>query len=477
MAITRCPYCRAIIDKKDQYCNNCGTQLLFPEDESAEEQIPGERIIDEDFEEKDYEIPEGEDDGSEQDDEEDEEGDEEDEEDDERERDEDKKKAGKEVAEEEDEGKEDEEEEVTLIDEEKKEEEAEEKPLTPASPQKPGRTPKMKALTFPTEELEKIGKMSEYGDVTVEKFLEVLKEREARRADKDTKEKEGDGIRKAEEEPRERLREPGDDLPEESSPAPAERLIAPTDELPPWAKEIQKPGSIPKTAERKDEEAAEEGEPGDERLGIKEAYAEKEDHGEGGGKREPEEATEEPGEEQRPGAKEEEKEEELEMRRDVEEEELEEELETAEPPLEEKKPAREVKPSDSGIGLPERITQAKLPFDTAPVEDFGRKREPDKRGKEEAEEIREEREAAPLPPLKLSAFLKAKLFDMLFMAVFWLVSIWLASRSMEVGLFQLLSATTGTFVLYYGALLVLYFFLFHFFLGETLGDRLFRERD
>ncbi len=45
MAIKRCPYCRAIIDERDQYCNNCGTQLLFPEDEFIEEDIPGEKVL------------------------------------------------------------------------------------------------------------------------------------------------------------------------------------------------------------------------------------------------------------------------------------------------------------------------------------------------------------------------------------------------------------------------------------------------
>ncbi|MDY0231291.1 MAG: zinc ribbon domain-containing protein, partial [Candidatus Saccharicenans sp.] len=42
MAIKRCPYCRALISDEDQYCKNCGTQLLFPEDEDLEEEIPGE---------------------------------------------------------------------------------------------------------------------------------------------------------------------------------------------------------------------------------------------------------------------------------------------------------------------------------------------------------------------------------------------------------------------------------------------------
>ncbi|MCK7489521.1 MAG: zinc ribbon domain-containing protein [Anaerotruncus sp.] len=61
MAITRCPYCHAIIDENDKYCNNCGTQLLFTEDEEIEEEIPGEKIIDAEVEEKDYTVDEPED--------------------------------------------------------------------------------------------------------------------------------------------------------------------------------------------------------------------------------------------------------------------------------------------------------------------------------------------------------------------------------------------------------------------------------
>ncbi len=49
MAIRRCPYCKAIIDESQKYCNNCGTQLLFPEDEPGEEPIKGEKIVDADF--------------------------------------------------------------------------------------------------------------------------------------------------------------------------------------------------------------------------------------------------------------------------------------------------------------------------------------------------------------------------------------------------------------------------------------------
>jgi hypothetical protein len=98
--------------------------------------------------------------------------------------------------------------------------------------------------------------------------------------------------------------------------------------------------------------------------------------------------------------------------------------------------------------------------------------------RDEVEE-REEEAAAPRerPPFRLSAFLKAKSFDVLFVAVFWLVSLWLAARSMDVTLFQILgAASTGLFV-FLAILLGLYFFLFYFFLGETLGDRLFRDED
>jgi len=56
MAIRRCPYCKAIIDESQKYCNNCGTQLLFPEDELAEEDIKGEKIVDEDFRDEEDEF-------------------------------------------------------------------------------------------------------------------------------------------------------------------------------------------------------------------------------------------------------------------------------------------------------------------------------------------------------------------------------------------------------------------------------------
>ncbi|MGB2764309.1 MAG: zinc ribbon domain-containing protein, partial [Candidatus Aminicenantaceae bacterium] len=46
------PYCKAIIDQGSEYCSNCGTQLLFPEDEFIEEEIPGDKIVEEEEEEE-----------------------------------------------------------------------------------------------------------------------------------------------------------------------------------------------------------------------------------------------------------------------------------------------------------------------------------------------------------------------------------------------------------------------------------------
>jgi len=52
MAIRRCPYCKAIIDEGSEYCSNCGTQLLFPEDEYIQEEVPGEKIVEEEVQEE-----------------------------------------------------------------------------------------------------------------------------------------------------------------------------------------------------------------------------------------------------------------------------------------------------------------------------------------------------------------------------------------------------------------------------------------
>ena len=420
MAIKRCPYCRAIIDEKDQYCNNCGTQLLFPEDAAVEEEIKGEKIVDADVEEKDYEIPEpGE------------------------------TAPGTKESVEEEELEEDEakpEEEVILIDEDtrKKGSERGSAELIPegeapsATPVRApvgeealsdlsaasaaaipadddpvlfaaerergqreteeGRAEKLedepeteeqvpagkKPLTFDTRELDRIGRTAELGKEQVEKFLEVLKERE------------------------------------EESKARSIKTPESEDHFPPWARGMKEP--VPASGFEGGDMATDR-----EDLEAGEPLPESE-----------EEAPEERDE----------------------------------------RPARRIK--DSGIGLPEKVTQATLPFEKAiprgeipaegkvvPVREEGRYEE----------EAEEEEAARERPPFKLSVFLKAKSFDVLFVTVFWLASLWLAARSMDVTIFQMFGVAPDGLFVFLGALLVLYFFPFYFFLGETLGDRLFRDDD
>jgi len=426
MAIKRCPYCRAIIDEKDQYCNNCGTQLLFPEDAEAEEEIKGEKIVDADVEDKDYDIPKPEDEA-----------------------------AGTAESAEEEELEEEEaerEEEVILVDEDKRgergkistaelvsEEKApEETPVgVPAEGGTPpeisaepgaeiptegvpvmlaaerdgsrreteeGKAEKLedepeteeqvpagkKPLTFDTRELDKIGRTAELGKEQIEKFLEVLKEREEESKARNIK-------------------------PPETG-----------DHLPPWASGM------------KEKAPASGFEGGDAAMGREE------------------------GEEQ-------------------------EDLEAGEPlpergedAAEEKdgRPARRI--ADSGIGLPEKVPQATLPFEKAiPREEIPAegKVAPFRKDEPYEEEAEEEEAARERPPFKLSVFLKAKSFDVLFVAVFWLISLWLAARSMDVTIFQMFGVVPSGLFVFLGALLVLYFFPFYFFLGETLGDRLFRDED
>jgi hypothetical protein len=82
-----------------------------------------------------------------------------------------------------------------------------------------------------------------------------------------------------------------------------------------------------------------------------------------------------------------------------------------------------------------------------------------------------------LPTLKLSYWLKSRLIDLFLVAALWLVTLWAASRFTSVSLFQLISNSVFSAVAFLAILLGIYFFLFFFFLGETLGDYLFSKGD
>lgn len=431
MAITRCPYCHAITDEADKYCNNCGTQLLFPEDEEIEEEIPGEKILDAETEEKDYEIEEPEEIDLEDLIEEEtvkaaaveepkkngpaEEGSREDELDEE--------------AEEREEAEEEEEEdevggEVIVLDEaelaadresvfpeagpEAEEKLREEDAPAPEEGASAGPVPP----TFDTVELEGMGKTVELGKDKVEQLLEAMADAKA-----------------PEETAREGTREP-------------------TGTLPPWA-------SVMKGAP---------------------AFSDVKDTGE----IEPKSVEAAPW--------------------DIGEEEI--------------FPRKKL--SDSTIGFPERVTQAALPFEAPSAEEeveqgaeeelAAREAVEEERVEEAVEETVEEerrgflrtdrRDAPPVretepegvetaeereepgerPPFNISAYLKSKAFDVLFVGLFWVVALWLAAHAMGATLFGILAAMSGSMLLLYAVLVLIYFFFFKFFLGETLGERLFRGR-
>jgi hypothetical protein len=401
MAIRRCPYCRAIIDEKDQYCNNCGTQLLFPEDELIEEDIPGEKLTHQDVDEEENEDLKTEDEYL---------IDEGDEEEPGGSGPEEEKEATSEVSEEktkepeeltedvelktDDDLEEEEidEEEVKIVEEpevEKEEEETEEIPIA------------KEELTFKTEDLDRMGPTVEQAKEEIDRYLESLKEKSQVKEEK-------------------RPSEPKEKIP--SLTGVLEKEVLDTgDGLPPWANKIKEPS------------------PPSEILEIEEDHRE---------------------------------------RTAGDEKNL---FDTDT----DKAWSRE-RTTDSGIGIPERVTrsltQESLPFEQG-VPMKTETEEEDERELEESEDFEpepeeeEEVEGAVPAVMDLSSKLKARAFDVLFVTAIWLISIWLASRSMMVNLFSLISASAVPVLVFYGILLVAYFFLFLFFLGETLGDRLFLAKD
>ena len=423
MAIRRCPYCKAIIDEQDKYCNNCGTQLLFPEDEYIEEEIPGDRIVEEPEEEQEQEVealkerkepkaPEPEEEKLAEEKKEAEVEEEEEEEDDkekeEEEEDEDEEGEEEEEEEEEDtdeleehaEEKEDEEETEELAEEEldveaeeeepeEEEEEAEEiespsaeiRTGEPAGEQAQADEPHKKykvsieedELVFKTKELEGLTDTVEEGKEKVKKFLSSFEKEKAKTA-----------------------------APAEVPPLFAEKdWKAPTTGLilPPWAKGMKEEPSQPADFE--------------------------------GGKGKVTETEAESG----------------------------------------TTPTRPDWAADSGIGIPEKITQAGLPFGTAAVPATAEALEA------EAEEGEEEPGEERRPRARFSMKLRSKLVDLVFITALWVISLWFTAQVIGVSFFRLLVGSPVPVLAFYFILLLLYFFLFLYFLGETLGDHYFSEED
>mgnify|MGYP001560775455 CR=1 FL=1 len=404
MAIRRCPYCKAIIDESQKYCNKCGTQLLFPEDEFAEEDIPGEKIVDLDFEDKEGLEP------------------------------------SSDFGEEDIERKEIDLEEVIEGgaalpgDEEEEKVEGEGQPATyevEEAPEKAAQelvreleeealkeeavqSPAGEELAPPTIEIdEAAGKAAEElkeppPEPTIaelEKLLDSEKPEEARSA-LDEQEEIARIIAALELKQKEEERLKAAEMVVEPPAGKAAKgtALETREELPIWEKKAEAESS----EERVDEKHERAGET---------SYA--------------------------PGDTYEFKEEVLSR-------------------------AEEYASPHTGVGLPESVTQA-IPF--TPTGDAESEEEA---AAEPAEAEAEKSELAETlrPQRGIVSKLRAVVFDLGFILVIWAVALVLTSRIMSVSIPKLVSASAVSLGLFYLVLVVAYFFLFLFFLGETLGDRL-----
>jgi hypothetical protein len=371
MAIKRCPYCKAIIEEGLEYCSNCGTQLLFPDDEFIEEEIPGEKIVDEDVPEEDE--PSGEIESEE-------EG---------LPPEETRAPTEKELEKEMPSAEEPAEEEVGPEESEPPEEEILEEATT-----EPEADEEAPVEEIPPEEYEEIAE-SPAKEPAAEEEPELKAEAPVEEEEEETGVRTEDVGKTADtvEKEKQEIDRFIESLRKERQGKEAESVKA-DEELPPWAAKMRESPPL-EVFETEEEEKAEEA------LETEEEF--------------PHEETEEPPSDQ------------------------------------------EIPPEDSGVGIPETVSQKDLPF----------------MGKSELEE--EEEGISFQPSSRFVSWIKSRAFDVLFIGVLWLLTLWIASRVMEVGLFRLIAASTSLVLGFYGILLVVYFFLFFVFLGETLGDHIFSQ--
>lgn len=489
MGIKRCPYCRSLISDQDQYCKNCGTQLLFPEDEEIEEEIPGDKIIEDDRDKEETE------DLTEEELEEEHDEDEEDE----------------------DEEEEEEKSEVILVEEDTTTlEEAGTKKLTSRAAREVRAEESLfseeEKLPFPGDRTREIGREEETGGQKTEEYLiEGLK-----------KEVLSGG-------------ESGPEQPAASGPGMVTRMV---EELAREQEKKEAPGQKPTSDQ-----------PGVvtrmvKELGLKEERKATESYEIEAEEDLPASATFQSAELDIIGATAElgrrevedffrvlEEKEKEHLKEKIESDKTEkietsgvpswiQEVKTAsteilagrEETKEDREPEKmdsetdelwlgeEETPTEPTMGFPERLTRSEPelagPEEETP-EELAMELEAEREDTEwpTTEEIVKKTPVSPLgrtglearnqqaadgrtlPPLGFKNFVKAKVFDLLFLVMFWLMSIWIAARSMQTTIFKLLGLASSGLLIYLLILVFFYFFLFYFFVGETLGDRLFRESE
>ncbi len=415
MAIRRCPYCKAIIDEEDKYCNNCGTQLLFPEDEFIEEEIPGDKIIDDDQDEEEEQLEE-------------------------ELMEEKKQQEETELGEAEEEGEEE------GAGEELKEAAAEEE-IEEEEPQEEAKLAEYIEEEKVAEEIDEVeepeeAKGSEAFSLEGES-TEELEADEGRIEGEQEKERiEASALEPDEKEALERRLAP----PKEEDAAKKYGLSIESDELVFKTKDLDNlTGTVDEGKENLED--------------FLESFQEKRE----ANKVPTSDTGELPPWVRRikgstpTGELEEER-----------EEEVTDEVE------EEKPPTRPEWTTDSGIGIPEKVTQAELPLadttETSP---------PEEQVVTAVDEGGEEGEAGQELPRRprFSLKLKSKLVDLVFITALWLITLWFTSQVIGVSFFRLITRSPGPVLAFYFILLLLYFFLFLYFLGETLGDHYFSEGD
>lgn len=410
MAIRRCPYCKAIIDESQKYCNNCGTQLLFPEDEFIEEDIPGEKIVDTEFEDKDEMKPSSDF------------------------REEDLEK-----------------EEIDLEEvlegggalpgeKESEKSEEDEQPVTYEIDEAPKKGTKELVRELEEEQLKDEAISGQAGEDLPPQTIEL------------------DEVAKK--------------AAAESEGLPAELPIEDTEEnIPP-----ERPADIRSAIDEQEEitriiAALERKQKEEEKLRTSEKVIEPLAGGETKGA--DIEADEElPSWAQ--GARTTPPSEPAELKDEKRGETSYAPGDTYEFKEEVLSQAENYASPHTGVGLPESITKA-MPF--TPVDEAGREEEEKALESAEAEAEEPKTEETLRPHLGLVSKLEAVLFDLVLISVIWIISLVLASRIMSVPILKLASVSTFSLVLFYLVLLVAYFFLFIFFLGETLGDRLVSTKD
>jgi hypothetical protein len=418
MAIKKCPYCKAFIDEKARVCSNCGTQLLFPEDEFIEEDIPGEKITDKDIEKE--EEPE----------------------------------EGEFEPEELDLSVKDEEEKPTEVIEEKEETEI---PETSAEEEKK----KIEDTVDEFEEAEFQVEAEEEEEKKEREEVELpkMEAREKEKAPPITPEENAveEPVQDLEEEKEEAMRpaKEKEEQIEAEAEVPEEEVEGVKEEVPPLKVKLDfKTRDLaqiptPKTMEKeqideflrslREKEREETSLVGEERVSPPAEIETEEKIPETEGELPPwaKKIMETPTPEVQ---------EEVEEREEEEVPETEEEFQEAEEEVyEPEEPAAE--PS---VSVTEEEEQKTLPF-------IGER------------EIRRKKK----PRSRFLMKLKAVVFDFFFISALWFISVLLASRLIDVSFFRLISVSIRSVVIYYGVLVISYFSLFLFFLGETLGNRIF----